>query len=386
MHTGYLPRRMAVDVAAGLRQFPAVALIGPRQCGKTTLAKAVIARRPSSVYLDLERPSDLQKLSTPELFLSRHTDRLVCLDEIQRAPDLFPVLRGLIDEKRRPGRFLILGSASPDLLRQSSESLAGRVHYLELTPFLNSEVTKKGRPFARHWVRGGYPDSYLARSDIESLRWRQSFVRTFLERDIPQLGSRVPARTLERLWRMCAHNNGQLLNQSRLGEALGLSHTTIRSYLDLLASTFMIRLLPPLLPSLRKRLVKSPRIYLRDTGLLHALLDIQDEDGLLGHPARGASWEGWVIENVLAGPEGWRGCFYRATTGAELDLVIERGRRRVAVECKASSAPNVTPGFWTALKDLGVREAWVVAPVRESYPIAEGVTVAPLAELLTELR
>ena len=380
MQTSYIPRAIEPEVLSALRRAPVVAILGPRQCGKSTLARRIVDRGRNGLYLDLERPSERRRLSDPELFLARHQDRLVCLDEIQRAPELFPVLRSMVDAHRRPGRFLVLGSASRDLIRQSSETLAGRIAYLELTPF---RVPELAAAFARRaWLRGGFPESLLARSGEASVRWRQDFVRTFLERDVPQLGLRIPAATLERFWRMCAHHHGQLLNQSQLGAALGVSHVTIRTYFELLAATFMLRLLPPLLPNLRKRLVKSPRVYLRDPGILHTLLDIDTEDDLLGHPVRGASWEGWVIENVTTAFSDWRPYFYRAATGAELDLVIEKGRSRIGIECKASTAPAPGSGFWNALEDLRIEQAWIIAPVKESYPLRKGVSVASLEQFL----
>lgn len=382
MHDRYLHRRLETSVRGSLAAFPAVAVVGPRQCGKSTLARALIGRRKDAVYLDLERPSDRRRLAEPELFFDLHRDQLVCLDEIHRVPELFAVLRGVIDADRRPGRFLVLGSASRDLLRQSSESLAGRIAYLELTPFLLIEMPVRIRSIESLWLRGGFPESVLARSGAISSQWRRDFVRTFLERDVPQLGLRIPSGSLERLWRMCAHHHGQLLNQSRLGESLGVSHTTIRSYLELFAATFMVRLLPPLLPNLKKRLVKSPRLFVRDSGILHTLLDIETHDDLLGHPVRGASWEGWVIENVLGSLPDWRGYYYRTANGAEVDLVLEKGQRRVAIECKASAAPTVTVGFRSALEDLDITEAWVIAPVRDRYPIGKGVEVASLPAFL----
>jgi predicted AAA+ superfamily ATPase len=384
MQGSYVSRKIEPELTECLRSFAAVAVLGPRRSGKSTLAKAMIAHKKQSVYLDLERPSDLEKLTDPELFFDLHREDLICLDEIQRSPDLFPVLRSVIDERGRAGQFLILGSASRDLIRQSSESLAGRIAYLELTPFLLSEVATAMKVIP-YWVRGGFPESALARSHSDSVRWRRNFIRTFLERDIPQLGIRIPSRALERLWRMCAHYHGQQLNQSSLGAALGLSHTTIRSYLDLLAETFMVRLLPPLLPNLKKRLVKSPRIYLRDSGVLHTLLDIETEDDLLGHPVRGSSWEGMVIENILGEFRDWRGYFYRSAAGTEIDLVLEKGRIRIAVECKLSTAPDVGKGFWSALKDLEIKEAYIIAPVKESYPIGKGVKVTPLGEFIKDL-
>ena len=386
MHTRYITRNLEKKVLESLEAFPAVAILGPRQSGKSTLAKAILGDKSDGLYLDLERPSDLRKLAEPELFFDLHKESLICLDEVQRTPEIFPVLRSVIDERGRKGQFLILGSASPGLIRQTSETLAGRIAYLELTPFLLSETEKSGRGFERHWLRGGFPNSFLARSEAESSQWRQNFTQTFLERDIPQLGIRIPSRTLERLWKMCAHHHGQLLNQSRLGESLGVSHTTIRAYLDLLSDTYMLRILPPLLPNLRKRLMKSPRIYLRDSGILHTLLDIESPDDLLGHPIRGFSWEGWVIENVLGEFPGWRGYFYRTAAGAELDLILEKGRKRIAIECKLSAAPEVGPGFWGALADLEIHEAWIIAPVKQSYPVKKGVRVAPLIEFIASLR
>jgi len=386
MH-GYVPRALQAQVEARLADFPIVAVLGPRQCGKTTLIQESVGDRSGVVYLDLERPSDLGKLRDPELFFSLHRSQgsasLFCLDEIQRVPEIFPLLRSLVDEERRNGQFLLLGSASRDLLRQTSETLAGRITYLELTPFLASELPA-GEPgmLPRLWFRGGFPRSFLAASDASSRAWRESFVRTFLERDIPQLGFAVPAATLHRLWRMVAHVHGQTLNSSQLGAALGVSHTTFRSYLDLLTQTFMVRLLEPFATNEKKRIVKSPKVYLRDSGLLHSLLQIDSLDDLLAHPACGASWEGLVIENIVAAWPGWRPSFYRTTNGAEIDLILERGRRRLAIECKASTVPVVSRGFWNALDDLGIGEAWVIAPVAEPYPLRDGVTVAPLRTLL----
>ena len=386
MYERYIRRKIETEVLSSLRAFPAVAVLGPRQSGKSTLAKMIIEKKKESIYLDLERPSDLRKLSEPELFFEHHRNRLICLDEIQRMPEIFPVLRSVIDDHKQAGQFLILSSASRDLIRQTSESLAGRIAYLELTPFLLTEISNSVKAMDTYWLRGGFPDSLLARSGSDSVRWRQNFIRTFLERDIPQLGIRIPARALERLWRMCAHYHGQLLNQSRLGESLGVSHTTIRTYLELLSGTFMVRLLTPLLPNLKKRLVKSPRMYLRDSGILHTLLDIESTEDLLGHPVRGPSWEGMVIENILGELPDWRGYFYRTATGDECDLVLEKGRTRIGIECKTSAAPEVGQGFWKALSDLAIREAWIIAPVRESYPIGKDVIVAPLSELLKRLR
>lgn len=384
-----IKRALSALALRRLRESPAVAILGPRQCGKSTLAKTILQTRPSC-YLDLERPSDRAKLQDPEAFFNLQKGRLVCLDEVQRTPDIFPVLRSILDASGANGQLLVLGSASPDLLRQSSETLAGRISYLELEPFSLPEIggaaSEKEAALRRLWTRGGFPRSYLAPSDAASFAWREDFIRTFLERDIPQLGIRVPAQTLHRFWQMCAHNHGQMLNSSQLGQSLGLSHTTVRSYVDTLEQTFLLRVLPPFEANLKKRLIKSPKIYLRDCGLLHALLGLDSAQALLGHPVYGASWEGLVIENVLAVlGRAWRAGFYRTSAGTELDLVLERGGERIALECKASTSPTVSKGFWTALDDLRIRKAFVVAPVASPYPIGKGVRVMPLAHLLAEL-
>ncbi|MBW2107964.1 MAG: ATP-binding protein [Deltaproteobacteria bacterium] len=386
----YIRRNLHTYITTLLREFPAVAILGPRQCGKTTLAHQIVKKRARAVYLDLERPSDLRKLDDPELYLGLQKGRLVCLDEIQRKTDLFPVLRSLIDDDRKNGRFLILGSASRDLIRQSSETLAGRVAFVSLTPFLLSEVSRRFKnPWTcllRLWLRGGFPESVLSGSDESSMRWRQNFVQTFLERDIPQLGFNIPAKTLQRLWQMLAHVHGQQLNSSRLGEAIGVSHTTIRSYIDLLIQTFVVRELFPFYANIKKRLVKSPKVYVRDSGILHALLDIETYDSLLGHPVYGASWEGLVVENLISELPDWKPFYFRTASGAELDLILTKGRSRLAVECKASSAPEVTKGFWSALRDLDIKQAWIIAPVKESYPIEKHVHVCNLETFLKSLK
>lgn len=380
MHGQYIERALQQEVISCLRDFPAVAILGPRQCGKSTLARNIIRNAGETVYLDLELPSDIQKLSEPELFLHQHTGKLICLDEIQRMPEIFPVLRSVIDSDRINSHFLILGSASPELIKQSSETLAGRIAYLELTPLLQHEILPTGHDnvLPVYWLRGGFPDSFLARNDDSSGRWRDNFIRTFLERDIPQLGFFIPALTMRRVWQICAHNSGQIFNASQLGANIGVSHTTMKKYIDLLANTFMLRVLPPFLPNIGKRLVKSPKIYLRDTGILHSLFRIDRFDDLLGHPALGASWETLVLENVIAALPGWDAFFYRTAAGAEIDLVLTRGERKLAVECKASAAPRVSRGFWTGMEDLGIENAWVIAPIRDAYSIARNVTVSSL--------
>jgi len=379
-------RKLLPAIAHALTEFPAVALLGPRQAGKTTLAKIAANTRGDSLYLDLERPSDLAKLADPELFLSRHADKLIVLDEIQRQPELFSLLRALIDEKRTPGRFLLLGSASPQLLRQASESLAGRISFHELAPFDVSEIAPSHAQLQDFWLRGGYPLSWLAQSDAASFSWRESFIVTHLERDIPSFGIRVPGTTLHRFWQMLAHLHGQLWNASRLATSFGVSAPTVQHYLDILEATYMLRRLQPLQANLGKRLVKSPKVYLRDSGILHALLGIASLDDLAGHPVLGASWEGWVLEQIaqLISPQ-WQLSFYRTAAGAEMDIVAERGNRRIAFEIKFSSAPSLTKGFWSAMSDLNPERAYIVAPVESAYPLARNVEVVPAAGLAAVL-
>jgi len=375
-----VPRSLQQIIEQSLRRHPVVALLGPRQVGKTTVAKAILSgsERPAT-YLDLELPSDANKLRDPELYLGPLTEALVILDEIQRAPDLFPVLRALVDQRRAPGRFLLLGSASPELLRQSSESLAGRIVYHELSPF---DVTEVG-PSNRLWLRGGYPDSFLAADEDDSCAWREAFVATYLERDLPQLGIRVPAAQLRRFWTMLAHNHGQLWNASRLAAGLGLTAPTVRHYLDILEGTFTIRQLQPYHANVGKRLTKSPKVYLRDSGILHTLLNLRTLEDLFGHPTAGSSWEGFVIEQILGSAlKGRTPYFYRTAAGAEIDLVLVPGSGKpVAIEVKRSSAPSPGKGFWNAYRDLGCEQGFVVYPGSEAYPLGEGVTALPIEGL-----
>ena len=380
-------RHLTGTVKRRLQNNPAVAILGPRQCGKTTLAVQIVKRITQSVRLDLENPGDLAKLDDPLAFFSLHNDDLVCLDEIQRAPEIFSVLRSIIDDRARNGQFLILGSAGPDLIRQSSESLAGRIAYLELTPFLLSELEAARRDHVRRlWLRGGFPRSYLAEDIDISFEWRQDFIRTFLERDIGMLGFRMPPARIGRLWKMCAHIHGSLLNASKLADSLGVSSHTVRSYIDLLEHTFMLRVLLPDAPNLKKRLVKSPKIYIRDSGVLHALLDIRTHDDLLSHPILGPSFEGFAMENILAYAKNYEPSFYRTSAGAEIDLILRRGRRTMAFELKSATVPRVSKGFWSALDDISPDEAYVVAPIKESYPMKGDVMVSPLQEILAKLQ
>ena len=380
-------RELQHFVAQALLRSPAVVLLGPRQVGKTTLARELAQAHPDALFLDLERESDRAAVARPELFFPALRQRLVVLDEVQTLPDLFRALRPEIDADRRAGRFLLLGSASGPLLQQSAESLAGRASYAELTPILASEVTHDLASLQPLWQRGGYPLSYLADSDALSLAWRQDFLRTFLQRDMAALGVRVPAETMRRLWTMLAHLQGQPFNASQLGLALGgASHTTVARHLDVLVDALMVRRLSPHLPNVGKRLVKSPRIYVRDSGLLHALLGIPDALVLQGHPIAGVSWEGFVIEQIAAAlpPDAVLG-YYRTAVGAELDLVAQVQGQTLAFEIKLSSAPKPARGFWQALQDVKPERTFVVAPVARGYALAPGVQVVGLAELKAQL-
>ena len=377
-----------------LTRFPAVAVLGPRQVGKTTLARRLVEELgAAAVYLDLELPSHRAKLSDPELYFSSQEDRLVVLDEIQRVPGLFEVLRGVIDERRRQGRrhqqFLLLGSASIDLLQQSSETLAGRIAYSELTPLWVEEVAAKKRGDRdRLWLRGGFPDSFLAADEAASVEWREEFIGTYLERDIPLLGPRIPAETLRRFWTMLAHEQGTLLNAASVAGAIGVSGQTVGRYLDLMVDLLLVRRLPPWSKNAGKRLVRSPKVYVRDSGLVHALLGLRDLDAVLGHPVTGGSWEGFVIENLLAAaPSGTSACFYRTAVGAEIDLVLDLPpKERWAIEIKRSSAPVLSKGFYLGCGDIKATRRMVVHAGEDTFGLGDGVEAASLPGALAALR
>jgi len=374
--------RLLSHVKQALRRSPAVSLLGPRQCGKTTLARMLLAPD-SENYFDLERPTSLRRLDDPETALGELRG-LVVIDEVQRRPELFPILRVLIDRTRSPARFLLLGSASPALLRQSSESLAGRIEVIETAGFTVEEIGQKHSD--RLWLRGGFPRSFVATSESRSFSWREEFIRTFLEQDVPQLGIRVPSPQLQRFWTMLAHYHGQIWNAAEPATSLGLSQPTVRSYLDLMTSVYMIRQLHPWHENLAKRQVKAPKIYVRDSGLLHALLGLRTRRDLLTHPKLGASWEGLVIEQLLRAVEPDQAYFWATHQGAELDLLMMRGSRRVGVEVKRSDAPSLTPSMRIALNDLQLDKLWVIYPGQQRYDLNDRVTVIPFDAALSMKR
>jgi len=378
-----IKRKLEDKISASLKQFPVVGIIGSRQTGKTTIAKLIRKQYPNSVYLDLELPSDQNRLREPELYFNRYRDALVIIDEIQRTPSLFPLIRALVDQNRAPGRFLILGSASPDMIRKSSESLAGRVTYHELPPFQLDEVGNRKDQATALWLRGGYPDSFLARDMESSLNWREAFIRTYLERDVPQLGIRVPAGQLRNFWTMIAHHHAQLWNASQIANSLGVSAPTVRHYLSILEDTFLVRQLQPFHANLKKRLVKAPKVFIRDSGLLHSLLGIGSMDDLQGRPLVGHSWEGFVIEQIVAQlPPRWEAFFFRTAAGAEIDLILAHsGKNPIAVEIKFSATPEVSKGFRSACQDLQCSKEYVVYPGSETYPLSKTTTALPLQQI-----
>lgn len=383
-----IPRRLNPRLQENLKLFPAVALLGPRQVGKTTLARSIAAERPVD-YLDLENPADLEKLTDARGYLAAQRGKLVIIDEVHRAPELFRILRGLIDEwvgeGILAGQFLLLGSASIDLLRQSSETLAGRIAYLEMSPLDVLEIGQEKQ--GDLWSRGGFPKSFLADDDSQSTSWRENFIRSYLERDIPMLGPRVPAETLRRFWTMLAHRQGTLLNSAEIAGSLGVDGKTVAKYLDLMVDLLLVRRLPPYHANVSKRLVKSPKTYVRDSGLVHTLLRLDDENSLLGHPIAGMSWEGHVIENLLrAAPERTQASFYRTAAGAEIDLMLKLpGNRLWAIEIKRGVAPKVEKGFHIALEDIKPQKAFLVYSGKDRYPKGEGMEAISLHEMAREL-
>lgn len=371
-----IQRNLENTIIKSLSSFPIVAIVGSRQVGKTTLAKFILNKvNKKSIYLDLELFSDLNKLSDPELYLKQFENDLVIIDEIQRKPELFPLLRALIDKKRVNGRFLILGSASPDLIKNASESLAGRIIYHVLDPFSVNEVSESSIDINKLWIRGGYPDSLLTSNDEESFIWCEAFIKTYLERDVPQFGIRVPAMQLRKFWMMISHSHGQLWNASQIALSLGISSPTVRHYLDILTETYVVRQLLPYHPNLKKRLIKSPKVYIKDSGILHNLLNIRNMDQLQSNPVLGNSWEGFVIEQICRMlPNGYNVYFYRTNAGAEIDLIIVNNRNKIiAVEIKYSLSPILTKGFWISFEDLNCEKGYVIYPGKEKYPISKNI-------------
>ncbi len=390
-------RRLLEDkIIQALTTMPVVALLGPRQVGKTTLALEIANNKLNKdvVYIDLERDSDLGRLNEPETYLQRFANKLLIIDEVQRKPDLFRTLRSLVDERKRAGeragQFLLLGSASRDLIQHSSETLAGRIRFLELSPFSIFELLSNAPQdfdIEKLWIRGGFPDSYLAGSDDESWDWRSDFIASYVERDIPLMGPKVPATRMKRFWMMLAHWHGQQVNMSSLGKSLEVDHKTIRSYLDILTDFYMVRQLQPWAGNTKKRLVKSPKVYLRDSGLLHFLLNISDYDTLLGHPVLGASWEGFVLESIIQSLSNkWQFSYYRTSGQTELDLVLEGPQNEVlAVEIKRSIAPKVSKGFHSASDDIKATRKFVVYSGEDRFPLTQDTEAINLNAFLAEL-
>jgi predicted AAA+ superfamily ATPase len=378
-----IKRIIQKEVEGSLTTFPVVGILGPRQVGKTTLAKEIQKKISSSLYLDLELPSDYNKLSEPELFLSEQKNKLIIIDEIQQKPELFSVIRALVDQDRKNCRFLILGSSSPNLLKQSAESLAGRIIFHNLSTFLITELEDDKKLIDRLWIRGGFPDSFLAKKEEISIDWRESFIKTYLERDIPNFGIKIPSIQLRRFWMMLAHSHGSLWNASKIAVALGVSPPTAKNYLDILEETFIVRQLLPFYPNVKKRIVKSPKVYLRDSGLLHTLFSIGSKEELLGHPVAGHSWEGFAIEqivNILS--KKFNPYFYCTSAGAEIDLVIVKGDKPVlCIEIKLSLSPLPTQGFFNAMNDLNCKEGIIVYPGNDAYSIKQNVKVIPIMKL-----
>ena len=375
----YLSRVLEAKIRQSLDCFPVTAIIGPRQSGKSTLAKHVLSGMKASVYLDLERPSDLQKLSEPELFLSSQRGETICIDEIQRIPEIFPLIRSLVDEWGGNSSFLILGSASRDLLRQSSESLAGRIAYHMLRPFLWDEV-QDHVSLEDYISTGAFPNSLLASDADTSWMWRGNFISTFLERDLLQWSGSSP-NSVRRLWQMLAHENGQTVNYSKFAGSLGISDTTVRNYIDLLASTFMVEIVPPYFSNLGKRIRKAPKVYVADSGISAALLGLQSYADILGHPGFGAMWEQIVLINILGNWPEAEIFHYRSSGGSEVDFVVRHRNKVFVVECKASLSPTLSKGFYSAIADINPQFSYVVAPVEEGWPLAKKVSVISLGQL-----
>ena len=389
-----IQRFAKTEIAELLNEFPAVGVLGPRQIGKTTLAKEIaVSINPKPVYLDMENPVDMAKLNDPQHYFELNKGKLIILDEIQRFPELFSVLRVVIDQRRqegfRSGQFLILGSASLDLLQQSSETLAGRIAYQELAGLTVAEINNQQTlEQDKLWLRGGFPDSFLANNDNASMRWRANFINTYLERDIPQFGARIPAVTLRRLWTMLSHQQGCQVNFAQLGASLETSASSVKRYVELLEDLLLVRTLRPWNGNIGKRLVKAPKVYIRDSGITHALLNLKNLDDILGHSVAGGSWEGFVIENILSVlPVGITPMFYRSAAGAEIDLVLEVNTESIiAIEIKRSSSPKISKGFHLGCEDIGAANRYIVYQGFDRFPISKNVTALSLMDMMVEVR
>lgn len=381
-----ISRKISEELEKTLSFFPVLAIVGPRQVGKTTIAKSLInTLNQQVIYLDLENPRDTAKLQDPVLFFENNEERCIILDEIQHNPELFPILRSMVDNKRSPGRFILLGSASPTIIRDSSESLAGRVAYKELTPFNLSEISKKGRELNQHWLRGGFPDAYLAKTTEQSFEWHENFIKSYISRDLPMLGLAIDSRTIYKLWAMVAHMHGSVLNMSNLAKSLGVSSVSIRKYLSFLEGAFLIRLLHPYASNLKKRLVKAPKVYVRDSGVLHQLLGISTWQGLENNPMLGNSWEGYAVEQIIQSlNKNVSYAFYRTQDGAECDLVLIKSNKPIAsIEIKYTSSPKTSKGMLQSFLDLETTENYIITPNTDDYLIKATIRVCSLFDFLT---
>lgn len=380
----YINRNIESQVLESLKNNPVTAVIGPRQCGKSTLVKHILTQYPQSIYLDLERTSDLRKLDDPEWFLSSQKGKLICIDEVQRKPELFPLMRSLVDEWGVNGSFLILGSASRDLLKQSSESLAGRISYKKLTPFLWSEISDEFT-LEKYYAQGGFARSILASNDDASFEWREDFISTFLERDLLQWTG-FSTQTMRRLWQMLAHTNGQTVTLSTIASSLGVSDPTVRNYIDLLEGTFMVESLPPYISNLGKRLVKSPKVYISDSGITAALLGLRNFEQVSGHPIFGSLWEQIVLTNLKGSFSDAEFFFYRTANGAEMDIVMTLRRKVFAIECKATVSPTLSRGSYNAIEDIAPIATFIAAPITEGWKLKSEIEIVSLKELISKIK
>jgi predicted AAA+ superfamily ATPase len=376
-----LKREITSEILKHFKKIPVTAIIGARQVGKSTLAKDILSHFKSYIYLDLELAKNRTILQEPYLFFKENKDKIICIDEIQIMPHLFSEIKGFVDEYPKT-KFLILGSSSPDLLRKTSETMAGRIFYYELTPFLWNEIKNK-YSLKNHWLKGGLPKSLLS-SNAYSKEWRKNYIKTFLERDIRQLGFNIPSENLRRIWLMLAHINGQILNYSQLANSIGMTSPSVKNYIDILEYTFMIRRLPTYFANISKRIIKSPKIYFRDTGILHALLDIYDFNTLYSHPIYGFSWESYVIENVIQKFKDYQPFYYRTSNGSEIDLLLVKDRKKIAIEIKASAQPQVSDGFKNAIDDLKVNKAFIIAQTSVKYAVNKNIIIYPFENFMSE--